>query len=93
MIADSDALLLAGPVVPEPWDSLLDTESEDGSMLGAGAGGGRASDFSDRFSLRVLRTTVISSWLRISCREQTEDVTILRSQYVGLLITFNKSSK
>lgn len=65
------ALLLAGPVVPEPWDSLLDTESEEWSVVGRGAGGGTASDFSDRFSLRVLRTTVMSSWLRISCWEQT----------------------
>lgn len=54
-------LLLAGPVVPEPCDSLLDTESEAGSVVGGRAGGGTASDFSDRFSLRVLRTTVMSS--------------------------------
>lgn len=62
-------VLLVGPVVPEPCDSL-DTESDEGSVAGGRAGGGSASDFSDRFSLRVLRTTVMSSWLRISCWKQ-----------------------
>lgn len=66
-----NSLLLAGPVVPEPWDSLLDTESEEGSVVGGEAEGGTASDFSDRFSLRVLRTTIMSSWLRISYWEHT----------------------
>lgn len=70
-------LLLAGPMVPEPCDSLFDTESEEGSVVGRRAGGGTASDFSDRFSLRVLRTTVMSSWLRMSCWEQTQNLTIL----------------
>lgn len=65
-------LLLAGPVVPEPCDSLLDTESEEGSVVGGRAGGGSASDFSDRFSLRVLRTTIMSSWQSSSCWEQTQ---------------------
>lgn len=74
---NNKSLLLGGPVVPEPCDSLLDTESEEGSVVGGRAGGGTASDFSDKFSLRVLRTTVMSSWLRISCWEQTQDLTIL----------------
>lgn len=50
-------LLLAGPV--EPCDSLFDTESEEAAVVGGRAGGG-TSDFSDKFSLRVRRTTVMS---------------------------------
>ncbi|TNN62600.1 hypothetical protein EYF80_027199 [Liparis tanakae] len=42
---------------PVPGDPLIETESEERSVLGGGAGGGRASEVSDRFSLRVLRTT------------------------------------
>lgn len=80
---NQNSLLLAGPVVPEPWDSLLDTESEEGSVVGGQAGGGTASEFSDRFSPRVLKTTVMSSWLRISCWEQTQDLTIL---YLGQFV-------
>lgn len=60
-----------------PGDPLMETESEERSVLGGGAGGGRASEVSDRFSLRVLRTTVMSSWLRISCWEHKEDLIII----------------
>lgn len=64
-------LLLTVPEVPGPCEPLLDTESAEWSQLGR-AGGGTASDFSDRFSLSVLRTTVKSSWLRINCWKQAE---------------------
>ena len=64
---DNSYLLLEGPVAPEPCDSLLEPESEERSVVGRAAGGGRASDFSDRFSLRVLKTTIMSSWQRINC--------------------------
>lgn len=58
-------LLLAGPV--EPCEPLFDTESEEAAVVDGRAGGGTASDFSDRFSLKVRSTTVMSDWLRISC--------------------------
>lgn len=61
----SKLLLLAGPA--EPCESLFDKESEEAAVVDGGAGGGTASDFSDRFSLKVRRTTVMSDWLRISC--------------------------
>lgn len=58
-------LLLAGPV--EPCEPLFDTESEEAAVVDGRAGGGTVSDFSDRFSLKVRSTTVMSDWLRISC--------------------------
>lgn len=62
----SKYLLLAGPA--EPCESLFDTESEEEAAVVDGrAGGGTVSDFSDRFSLKVPSTTVMSDWLRISC--------------------------
>lgn len=51
-------LLLAGPV--EPCESLFDTESEEAAVVDGRAGGGTESDFSDRFSLKVRSTTVMS---------------------------------
>lgn len=51
-------LLLAGPV--EPCESLFDTESEEAAVVDGRAGGGTVSDFSDRFSLKVRSTTVMS---------------------------------
>lgn len=63
-------------MVPDSWESLLDTESEDGSVAGRAAGGGPASDFSDRFSFRVLRTMIMSFWHRSSCWEHREMILI-----------------
>lgn len=51
----------------EPCESLFDTESEEAAEVDGGAGSGTASDFSDRLSLKVRSTTVMSDWLRISC--------------------------
>ena len=59
-------LLLAGPVAPEPWDSLVDAVSDEGSVGGGAGATVSLSDVSDRFSLRVRSTTVMSPWLRIS---------------------------
>lgn len=74
-------------MAPDSWESLLDTESEDGSVAGRAAGGGPASDFSDRFSFRVLRTMIMSFWHRSSCWEQREMMLIKlfhNSQYKPL---------
>lgn len=54
----SKFLLLVGPA--EPSESLFDTESEEAEVVDGRAGGGTASDFSDKFSLKVRRTTVMS---------------------------------
>lgn len=54
----SKFLLLAGPA--EPCESLFDRESEEAEVVDGRAEGGTASDFSDKFSLKVRRTTVMS---------------------------------
>lgn len=55
------ALLLSDPEAPEFWDSLAEGKSGKGET---------ASDFSDRFSPRVLKTTIMSSWQSINWWKQ-----------------------